>query len=267
MSSVFSEYVFSASSTIISLDCLSEKLQAHQGPQDSSDYKRFSMDRIIKSAFFFDFDGVLVDSTTIKTDAYRELFRTHGNDAVSRVVTYHKLHGGISRVDKIDHTHRHILNKPYSKNKVLEDALIYSKLVFEAVVKTDWIPGAREFVEAHYKRYPVFVISGTPEDELKEVIKQRNMACYFKEILGSPTRKPEHIRYLIKKYSLQIKDCLFIGDALTDYDAARETGMDFIGIQSEAQFPEGTLVLPDCTELEQALSRLPKKAVTDSGLY
>lgn len=213
------------------------------------------MDKKSELTFFFDFDGVLVDSTNIKTDAFRKLFKPYGHEAVNKIVEYHQRHGGISRVDKIDYAHRHILDRPYSKSTVSGEAEMYSKLVFEAVVNTNWIPGAQEFVEAYSQQALIFVISGTPEAELHEVIKRRNMSHYFEETLGSPTKKPEHIRFLVQKYNLKIQDCVFIGDALTDYDAAKETGMNFIGIQSEATFPPNTLVLPDCTGLTSAMAR------------
>ena len=205
------------------------------------------------SAVFFDFDGVLVDSTETKTNAYRELFKSYGQDVVSKIVEHHQQHGGISRVDKIIYAHQHFIDGPYSEETVAEHAQKYSELVFEKVVKTNWIPGAEEFVKLHSQHIPLFIISGTPEAELIEVVKHRNMEHYFKEVLGSPIRKPEHIRSLVDRYNLDIKNCFFIGDALTDYYAAKETDMPFIGIYSEVAFPEGTTVLPDCTDLMETM--------------
>ena len=80
------------------------------------------------------------------------------------------------------------------------------------------------------------------------------MSGYFQEVLGSPIRKPVHIRNLLSKYRLVPDHCVFVGDALTDYNASRETGLQFIGIQGEVAFPEGTTVLPDCRELEGAIA-------------
>lgn len=212
------------------------------------------------SAFFFDFDGVLVDSTATKTNAYRELFKAHGPKVVSEVVSYHQQHAGISRVDKIDYSHKHILATPYSKTEVSRQIAKYSSMVLEKVVQAAWVPGAQEFVESCYQQVPLFIISGTPHDELNEIVRRRDMDHYFREILGSPTRKPSHIRCLVKRYKLNIQNCFFIGDALTDYDAARETGMPFIGILSETQFPDNTVVLPDCLNLAAAMVRSRKAA-------
>jgi hypothetical protein len=45
---------------------------------------------------FFDFDGVLVDSTATKTNAYREIFKPYGPEIVEKIVAHHQRHGGIS---------------------------------------------------------------------------------------------------------------------------------------------------------------------------
>ncbi len=207
------------------------------------------------SAFFFDFDGVLVDSTETKTNAYREIFKPYGPEIVAKIVAHHQRHGGISRVEKIKYAHRNIIEQSSSEAQIAEHVQKYSDLVFEKVVKVRWIPGAEEFVKQHFQHIPLFIISGTPEVELIDVVNRRNMAHYFREILGAPIRKPEHIRSLVDRYQLEIGNCFFIGDALTDYDAARETGMPFIGIQSEVAFPEGTAVLPDCTNLAKTMAQ------------
>ena len=50
-------------------------------------------------------------------------------------------------------------------------------------------------------------------------------------------------RNRLVKYNLL--DCLFIGDAMTDYKAAKATGTDFLGVVQNGQetpFPAGTWV-------------------------
>lgn len=211
------------------------------------------------SAIFFDFDGVLVDSTSIKTNSYREIFKSEDPAIIEQIVRYHQHHAGISRVEKIEYAHRYILEKEYSKQAVESDIKKYSQLVFEKVIQSDWLTGAFEFVESYHTTIPLFVISGTPHEELNQIVNRRGMGHYFKEVLGSPTRKPEHIRDLVSRYHFDIVDCVFVGDALTDYHAAHDTGMDFVGIRGEVDFPEGTTVLPDCTGLAESIVRRKRK--------
>lgn len=207
-------------------------------------------------ALFFDFDGVLLDSVRTKTKAFETLFKDYPDEIIKTVVRYHKLHGGISRVEKIRHAYENIIKKPLTEKQVMEWADRYSDLVVEEVIRVPWIKGAKAFLEKFGSKRPFFVISGTPEAELKYVVEQRKMNHYFKEVLGSPVKKPEHIRKLLEKYSLAPERCVFIGDALTDYNAALETGLHFIGIQSEVNFPDNVTPLPDCQGLESAITNL-----------
>lgn len=207
-------------------------------------------------AIFFDFDGVIIDSNSTKTEGFRSLFKSYGPEVVSQVVGHHKLHGGISRVEKIRHAHENILGKPLTAQELDSWAARFSQLVMKKVLEVDWIAGAKHFLDNIPENITVFVISGTPQTELRQVIDKRKINKYFDEILGSPVLKPAHIRFLLEKYALSPKNCIFVGDALTDFHAARETGLSFFGIEGEVLFPDGTTVLPDCTGLGKAVERL-----------
>ncbi|WP_022664930.1 HAD family hydrolase [Desulfospira joergensenii] len=207
-------------------------------------------------ALFFDFDGVLVDSALTKTQGFISLFKDYNGGIIDEIVRHHRRNGGISRVEKIRYAHDQIIGKPLTKKELGLWAGQYSELVVEKVIKAPWIKGAREFLDSCPKDIKIFVISGTPEPELKHVLQKREMALYFDEILGSPVGKPDHIRMLLEKYRLDPGECIFIGDALTDYHAALETGLHFIGIQGEVDFPEGTLTLPDCRDLSSAMETI-----------
>ena len=124
----------------------------------------------------------------------------------------------------------------------------------EKVVGANWIAGARECLEAMADNTLLFLISGTPEEELRCIVERRKITGLFAEILGSPVRKPDHIRRLLKDYQLNPAGCVFVGDALTDYNAALETQLHFVGIQGDADFPQGTTILADCRGLEEELA-------------
>ena len=205
-------------------------------------------------AVFFDFDGVIVDSNRTKAEAFRTLFHGYDDKVIAEIVDYHYQHGGISRVVKIEHAHRTIIGKPLTEAELASWAARYRCLVIEQVISVDWIVGAQLALKKLYTRVPIFVISGTPEEELVEVIERRGITEYFTEIAGSPTQKSIHIRRLLSKYTLTPDRCVFVGDSTTDYDAAQETGLFFIGIRGDIPFPVGTTVLADCGLLIDTLS-------------
>lgn len=207
-------------------------------------------------AIFFDFDGVILDSVQIKTTTFRLMFDKFGEEIVDTVIAHHKLHGGISRVEKLDYCYRTILEQPLSKQQLKHLCDEYSEIVMEQVVHSNWIAGAEAFLKKHHTKVDLLVVSGTPEIELKEIIKRRKMDRYFKKILGSPVKKPVHVNQAIKEFGYERDQCVFVGDALTDYHTARETGLHFVGVQGEVRFPEGTVVIPDCTGLEMTLQQL-----------
>lgn len=207
-------------------------------------------------ALFFDFDGVLIDSTRTKKKAFEILFKDFSDETIKAIVSYHMLHGGISRVEKIRYAYDNIIKTPLTEKGVMEWSARYSDLVVQEVIRVPWIKGAKAFLDAYASKLPVFVVSGTPETELKYVVGQRKMSHYFKEVLGSPVRKPEHIRKLLAKYCLAPEQCVFIGDALTDYNAALDTGLHFIGIQGEVRFPDTVTRLPNCQGLERVIKRI-----------
>lgn len=205
---------------------------------------------------FFDFDGVLVDSWAIKEDGFRRLFTDYDKEIIDKIIAYHRRHGGISRVQKIHWAHQELLEKPLTKEQLASWADRYASLVKKAVITAPEIAGARSFLESMPAGVEGFVISGTPEKELIEIVAKRQLTGFFKEILGSPTGKIEHLTRLLASYRLDPANCVFIGDAMTDYEAAEAVGMAFVGIRGAVAFPSETMLLEDCRGLGPALSEI-----------
>jgi phosphoglycolate phosphatase-like HAD superfamily hydrolase len=204
------------------------------------------------TAVIFDFDGVLVESADIKTNAFIALYAEHGPAVVEAAVAHHQANGGISRRKKIRFVHRRYLNVDLSEPAL--DALCarFSALVEDAVVAADWVPGALDFLCRHQERMPMFVVSGTPHGELVRIIARRGMGGHFTEAFGSPPEKPPIIRGIIGRHGLQPETVLFVGDAMTDYRAASATGLPFVGRVPSGQpnpFPPATPIVADLTAL------------------
>jgi len=203
-------------------------------------------------AVFFDFDGVLVESADIKTEAFRALYRPHGPDVVERVLAHHRAHEGISRVEKIRHCHREYLGRTLNADELAAVCAAYGAMVKDAVVACDAVAGSDEFLRAGRGRVKMFVVSGTPEDELLEIVEMRRIGGYFDAVHGSPRRKEPIVEDLLRAHGIARDDAIFIGDAMTDWRAADATGLDFIGRVGTGRvnpFPEGTRIIADLTEL------------------
>lgn len=203
-------------------------------------------------AVFLDFDGVILESADIKTKAFTELYKPYGPDVLAAAIAHHKAHGGISRRQKIRHCHATLLGKILSTAELDRLAGQFSHLVEDAVVATDWVPGAEALVTSLQGRMPVFVVSGTPEVELCRIVARRGMSHLFTEVRGSPPEKPPIIRALLSRHGLSADAAVFVGDSMTDHDAALATGLAFVGRVSDGEpspFPDGTRVVADLTRL------------------
>lgn len=207
-------------------------------------------------AIIFDFDGVLAESVNVKGDAFVALYKDEPQSVQKQVLDYHQKHGGVTRYDKIRYYEKTLCNRAVNEQRVEEIAQKFSDIVEDGVIRSLWVDGAQEFLEKHYKVMPFYIASATPEEELIRIVKARNMAHYFKGVYGAPVKKHEHISNVMENNNLLPYEIVMIGDAMTDYDAAKVTGTHFIGRRlpnAFSPFPKGTKLIHDLKELEQCL--------------
>ncbi|TGV69838.1 HAD family hydrolase, partial [Mesorhizobium sp. M00.F.Ca.ET.149.01.1.1] len=143
------------------------------------------------AAIIFDFDGVILDSAEIKAEAFAEIYSGYGQQWREPILSYQRLHGGISRREKFDHFDKQIVGSAPTVERLALLSKRFSEIVFEKILAAPFIPGARELLEKATGRSRLFVVSGTPQQELVEVIGQRALDHYFELVIGAPTQKLE----------------------------------------------------------------------------
>ena len=209
-------------------------------------------------AIGFDFDGVLVESVDIKTRAYAHLFRDKEPEVVQRVIDYHLAHGGVPRFEKFHTIHRNILKRELNDERFRFLCNRFSRIVIDAVVAAPWVAGAREFLEYNRGRYQMFVVSGTPESELQAIVERRGMTRFFNAVRGSPKDKVTLLAEVENDLNLIREETVYVGDAETDWNAARTLGLNFLWRRSPggSQHFEGFSGSPmtDLCQLEAHLS-------------
>ena len=176
---------------------------------------------------FFDFDGVIAESVSAKTDAFQEMYLPYGENIANSVVEYHKKNGGVSRYEKFKYFHKYFLNQDIDQVKINELAAQFSKLVLDKVINSEEVLGAKQFIERYYKKYKFWIITGTPTTEIEIIAKKKQLSEYFVGLHGSPENKKYWTEYLISKYNLKRNKTIFLGDASTDYDAANYSHTHF----------------------------------------
>lgn len=175
-----------------------------------------------------DFDGVVLESVDVKTRAFRSLF-SFAPQHVDEIVRFHVENGGMSRFDKFRYIFKNILHEELSDETFQNLSDRFSALVEDAVVLAPFVEGAVRFLDASSHRYPLYIVSATPEDELKRIVKNKGLSQYFAGVFGAPGKKAGHIRSILAQNQIDPGDAIFVGDAINDLRAAQECSVPFIG--------------------------------------
>jgi len=180
-------------------------------------------------ALLFDFDGVILESAGIKTAAYRKLLEENNSpEKVDDFMEYHAANTGISRYVKIQYFYEQILGSKLTDTKKEELINKFSEIVFNEILQASFVKGMPEFLEENYKKLPLFVVTGTPTEEINLIIKKRKLNFYFKEVHGAPGEKKDIIFDILNRYKWDPGEAVFFGDAQSDLRAAEETGVIFV---------------------------------------
>jgi len=180
-------------------------------------------------AVVFDFDGVILESADVKTEAFGELYAEHGPEVVDRVRAHHLANVGISRFKKFAWIAEHVLGRPLTDDDSAALGRRFTDLALEKVLAAPFVPGAEAALGGLGGRgLPLFVASGTPIDELQMIVERRGLTPVFREIHGTPREKPDILRDLLARLGLTPDQLLFIGDGMSDYKAARAAGTAFL---------------------------------------
>jgi len=180
----------------------------------------------------FDFDGVLVESNSIRIEGFAELFGDLTAQDKATFMTFVRANGGLSRYGKIRYLYENILEQPISDDELKTLAAQYSRLVMHKIIEATPVPGAMEFLDQFGDRFNLAVVSGSDQEELRAVCQVRGIDHYFQAILGSPKEKRQNITELLSSCGWAPGACVYVGDAANDRDAAAEAGVDFIGRDS-----------------------------------
>jgi len=176
----------------------------------------------------FDFDGVILDSNTIKKEAIWESTKdlldkkTH-----NEFVEYFIHNNGVPRETKIkkffidENLYKKVLQK---YNTLLEDRLLNANLT----------NGLNSFLQKlSFYNLSLFVLSGGDEEEVKTLLKNKNLINKFKAVKGGPKIKEKNLEEL----NLDGKT-LYIGDSKIDYEVSYKYTIDFVFMYKYTQFFE-----------------------------
>ena len=174
-----------------------------------------------------DFDGVILKSQDIKTQAFEKVFKNYPQ-RLGAIRGFHLKNAGVCRYNKFKHIYKMILKEPFNNKTCKHLDKIFSGFVWGRIKSCPFTKGARDFLARFSKKHKIYVVSGTPQKELRRIVKMRKIAGYLRGCFGGPQSKSFLIKCILKKEKLKKGEVLFVGDSLTDYLEAKKSGVRFI---------------------------------------
>jgi len=176
----------------------------------------------------FDCDGVILDSNQLKVNAMKNALIEVGcsNSEVVKCSEFFANNFGKSRFYHIDYFIDNLIDMKGKDDDETRDSILksFSAQCCELYMQASEAEGVNDVL----KRVKAIkcVASGSEQNELQKVFKQRELSQYFSLILGSPTKKVDLVQKIILETSYS--RAVMIGDAISDLEAASLNGIDFI---------------------------------------
>ena len=176
---------------------------------------------------FWDFDGVIKDSTSIKGSIFCQLFNPFGKSLNERIRRHHDCNGGMSRYEKIP-LYLKWAGVQVTENAISEYCLQFGILAKKAVIDAAWVPGAFEYLYSNPNDQRFFLVTATPQGEIESILESLNIKKCFSAVHGSPLAKSAAIESTLSTIDDKNDQVLLIGDSLVDLDAARKNNISFL---------------------------------------
>jgi len=181
-------------------------------------------------AIFWDFDGVLLASNEIRDRGFTEVLKGFPEDEVQKLIDFHRANGGLSRYVKLTYFFENIRNDKATDYKVKQFASSFSLVMRELLIDPQLlIMETIAYIKKWNQKIPMFIVSGSDQEELRFLCNVHSINSYFKRIHGSPRPKDEWIRRILQEEKLNPQKCVLIGDSINDFSAAKKNKIWFMG--------------------------------------
>jgi len=179
-------------------------------------------------AIVFDFDGTLVDSNTCKHNAFYEVFparpevRAVIDDVLSEIETQ-------SRYVIFPELLRRLRSvmPGAGPDQAAEYIERYRRHVVAGQQAAREMPGAGDALRALSQKYPLYLSTVTPQDDIEMLLKARNWDGLFKEVFGYPNDKVMVLQHVTQVEDAGPAGIVMVGDGAGDRAAAAQAGCLF----------------------------------------
>ena len=177
-----------------------------------------------------DFDGVILDANKQRKKNMKFVLDKNLNQELSKLTyDYFSKNSGVSRNVKL----RKFIKDELVLKKVLNE---YYELNLSTLPKCNLVKGVKEFIIKIYTSKKILILTGADEDEVKILVKNKNLNEYIFYLGGGPKSKIQHLK------ELQLKgDSVFFGDSKYDNFTASEYRFDFVFVSGYTNTKEENL--------------------------
>ncbi len=177
-----------------------------------------------------DFDGVILNANKQRKKNMKFVLDKNLNQELSMLTyDYFSKNSGVSRNVKL----RKFIKDEFVLKKVLKE---YYELNLSTLPKCSLVKGIKDFIIKYYNSKNIYILTGADEDEVKILVKNKNLNEYIFYLGGGPKSKIQHLK------ELQLKDeSIFFGDSKYDNFTASEYRFDFVFVSGYTNTKEENL--------------------------
>jgi phosphoglycolate phosphatase len=183
----------------------------------------------------YDFDGVIVDTSTLKTETFRDIFLLYPK-FFEKIWNFHLENKGISRKTQFKHLVCNLIGDKGQRaskhiNKLMQ---IYKSKILPKLINVKYIDGSYKTIRYTNKKFSTYIVSNAPTNELKLIINKKKIGNYFKKIFSSETgiNKSQALNKILKIEKIPPECLLFIGDTFKDQIHAKKSLVKFVGLHN-----------------------------------
>lgn len=212
---------------------------------------------IAAKGIIFDMDGVITNTMPYHFRAWRIVFKKILNLNVTHLDIYTKEgQPGTSCLKELFDKYKLQYNDKIGM-KLLKD----KEELFKQIVKTRFIPGARNFLKfLHKNHFKLALVTGTSRHELHKILPNNIYNIFDIAITGSDVKngKPHPEPYLkaIRKLGLRKKEAVVIENAPCGITSAKRAGLKCLAIEtslSRKYLRNADIIFPSINDLRKKI--------------
>lgn len=184
--------------------------------------------------YYFDCDGVLLDSNSVKSEAFFKVAKKFSHELAEEFLVYHQTNGGVSRFEKFKYFFSEMMCLVDYENELSEALLLFKEETILGLKNCNLVDGIEQFLISLPKESKKYVVSGGLEEEVQSALQNKNLDHFFINIFGSPKNKYEIMQQIYEPHKTRV----FFGDSKLDYEVARFYDCDFFFISGFSEFKD-----------------------------